>query len=91
MANSNEVDYPPEATIGDQWARAPNQSALRPPLCPADLRRRIAKLAYEFYLQRGKLQGYDLEDWLKAQSLVLSELTTGAKPTGDRDDGKEAN
>jgi hypothetical protein len=31
---------------------------------------RIAETAYELYEQRGRADGYDLEDWLKAETLV---------------------
>jgi len=38
------------------------------------LQRRIAIKAYERYLDRGQLDGYDLDDWLAAEGLVLAEL-----------------
>ena len=31
---------------------------------------RIAETAYELYEQRGRADGHDLEDWLKAETLV---------------------
>lgn len=34
----------------------------------------IAKRAYELYLQRGSISGYELEDWLQAEA----ELTAAA-------------
>lgn len=30
----------------------------------------IAETAYELYQQRGRADGYDLEDWFKAETLV---------------------
>jgi len=39
-----------------------------------EVRRQIAKKAYERYLDRGQLDGYDLDDWLEAEQLVLAEL-----------------
>jgi hypothetical protein len=39
-------------------------------------RRRVAKKAYERYVDRGQLDGYDLDDWLAAERLVLAELGT---------------
>jgi len=39
-----------------------------------ELRERVAKKAYERYLDRGQLDGYDLDDWLEAEQLVLAEL-----------------
>jgi len=38
------------------------------------LRHQIEKKAYERYLDRGQLDGYDLDDWLEAEQLVLAEL-----------------
>ena len=35
-----------------------------------DTRNRIAETAYELYEQRGRADGFDLEDWLKAEALV---------------------
>jgi Protein of unknown function (DUF2934) len=57
---------------------------------PADLHRRIAQVAYEFYLQRGKLYGHDLDDWLEAERIVLLAFKQRKKQTGDHPDGKEA-
>lgn len=34
------------------------------------LHERIQEKAYELYEQRGRVGGYDLEDWLKAERLV---------------------
>jgi hypothetical protein len=34
------------------------------------VRHRIAETAYELYEQRGRADGYDLDDWLKAEALV---------------------
>jgi len=39
-----------------------------------ELQRRIAMKAYERYLDRGQLDGYDIDDWLEAEQLVLAEL-----------------
>jgi len=30
----------------------------------------VAQLAYEFYVRRGRVNGRDLEDWLKAEAIV---------------------
>jgi hypothetical protein len=45
-----------------------------PVLNGEELRHRIEKKAYERYLDRGQLDGYDLDDWLEAEQLVLAEL-----------------
>lgn len=31
----------------------------------------IVRLAYDFYDKRGRVHGYDLEDWLRAERIVL--------------------
>jgi hypothetical protein len=30
----------------------------------------IAQVAYELYVQRGRVHGHDLEDWLRAEQIV---------------------
>ena len=30
----------------------------------------VARLAYELYEQRGRVGGYDLDDWLRAEAMV---------------------
>ena len=41
---------------------------------PESTWQRIADKAYELYEQRGRLEGYALEDWLKAEHIVNQEL-----------------
>lgn len=36
-------------------------------------RERIAKKAYDRYLDRGRFDGHDLDDWLEAEQQVLAE------------------
>jgi len=75
MANSNEVEYPSEATIGDQWQRGLREEHERLGLSFApDVHHLISEVAYDLYLRRGRLHGHDLEDWLAAESIVLSRL-----------------
>ena len=94
MANANEIDYPPEATLGDQRLRqAAGQFRFEPAgASPSsvELRREIARLAYELYLRHGRRPGGDVEDWLTAESIVYSRLAPGENPAGDDDDGEEA-
>jgi Protein of unknown function (DUF2934) len=33
----------------------------------------VAKLAYELYLRRGGAPGYDKEDWLMAEQILIEE------------------
>ena len=49
----------------------------------------VARVAYELYVQRGCVDGYDVEDWLRAEALVRGRTngrTSGA--LGDRDHGR---
>jgi len=38
--------------------------------CSQSLNEQVAKLAYQFYLERGSVDGYDREDWLRAEAIV---------------------
>lgn len=38
-----------------------------------DILHRVAATAYELYQQRGREDGYDVEDWLKAEAFVKSQ------------------
>jgi hypothetical protein len=91
VANTNEIEYPAEATVGDQWLRdasgQPQSDVTKP--WRADLRRRIAQVAYEFYLRRGKGHGHDLDDWLAAETAVLSRSMRSEKHRGEQVDGEE--
>lgn len=37
-----------------------------------DIRARIAVLAFQFYEQRGREDGHDVEDWLQAEQRILA-------------------
>jgi hypothetical protein len=37
----------------------------------------VAQLAYEFYELRGREDGHDVEDWLKAEVIVLQRAANG--------------
>jgi hypothetical protein len=43
----------------------------------------IAKRAYEIYLQRGGMEGADLEDWLIAERELLSAQERSDRTTGE--------
>ena len=43
---------------------------------PPFVREQIQKRAYELYMQRGATPGHELEDWIKAESDILSESPT---------------
>jgi hypothetical protein len=40
----------------------------------ADVEERIRERAYFFYEERGGVDGYDVEDWFRAEADVLSEI-----------------
>jgi hypothetical protein len=50
----------------------PLQSDQEAPAIPAKLEEEIRRRAYEFYEQRGKVDGYALDDWLQAEAESLS-------------------
>jgi hypothetical protein len=39
----------------------------------------VAKRAYELYLQRGSVSGYELEDWLQAEAELIAAAATTAE------------
>lgn len=43
----------------------------RKPDLPRDIEERIRLRAYEFCEQRGRVDGFDLDDWLKAEAEIL--------------------
>jgi hypothetical protein len=52
----------------------------------------IAKRAYELYLQRGSLPGYEIDDWLQAEAeLTASASRADTTPAEDRpsDEGRQ--
>ena len=53
------------------------------------LRQRIAEKAYELYEKRGQSHGQDLDDWLEAERLVLSEIESQARRTAKKPRRKE--
>lgn len=42
----------------------------------------VQKKAYELYVQRGKIPGHEVEDWLAAEKIVDRELRS--EPAGQR-------
>ena len=55
-----------QMTSSRTQAAGPRKSAALGP----DLRARIAKRAYELYEERGRQEGYALEDWLQAEQEI---------------------
>jgi hypothetical protein len=49
-----------------------------------ELHDRIARRAYQLYEARGRVDGYDVEDWLQAEQELLIKIEYSAKPAGAR-------
>jgi Protein of unknown function (DUF2934) len=47
-------------------------------LTPEDLHQQIMRRAYELYEQRGKVHGFDIDDWLQAEAEILDERDLAA-------------
>jgi len=79
--------YPPESTVGDQPSRGAKGAAARAPARETskreELREKIAVKAYELFEQGGRVHGRDLDDWLEAEQLVVSELQADAGQAED--------
>jgi hypothetical protein len=41
---------------------------------PDGMRERISKKAFELWQERGYRDGYDLEDWLDAEAIVMEAI-----------------
>jgi len=82
---------PDEASLDDHRERSTSKSPRTnaAPLSMSDLHRLISCLAYEIYLDRGKLHGHDLGDWLAAEEAVLSRSVRRTSHTGESVDGDE--
>jgi hypothetical protein len=93
MENLLDNEYPPEATVGDQWQRGEIENFAQAldlySTASIELRQRISQLAYQFYLRRGKVDGYDLDDWLMAEREVLNRFTDIRLELGEPTDGEE--
>jgi hypothetical protein len=58
------------------------KTSMHPPLAAStqptellySLRERIARKAYELWQERGYRDGYDLEDWLDAEIIVMEKI-----------------
>jgi len=61
---------------------APNPDANTEAAAPS--REAIAKRAYELYLQRGSVSGYELEDWLTAEAELIAAAVEEEVPGGGR-------
>ena len=68
MMKSEEIPMPEAAKPAPKTPpRAPSQTPSQ---------EAIAKRAYELYLQRGSVPGYELEDWLAAEAELIAAAET---------------
>jgi hypothetical protein len=63
-----ENQQPAPAPIAEPAVTLPVASDLI--ITEPELQSRIRDLAYRLYLQRGCIDGHDLEDWLEAEAIV---------------------
>ena len=52
------------------------------PKVPIVDRGEVARVAYELYLQRGRLDGRDVDDWLKAETILRQRKNGRSTPRG---------
>jgi hypothetical protein len=57
-----------DPTVADTVAKGSSNGS-----ATTDVHARISTLAYEFYEQRGRRDGHDVEDWLMAEQRVLTD------------------
>jgi hypothetical protein len=60
------------------------QAAPADPGNVAPLRQRIAEVAYDLYLRRGRVPGHEMEDWLEAERRVRAQSAAPVKPAPGR-------
>jgi Protein of unknown function (DUF2934) len=51
--------------------RIPPSAPPEPQEAPGDLEEKIRRRAYEWYQQRGRVEGHALDDWLQAEAEIL--------------------
>jgi len=52
----------------------PKSKAEVPPVEPQILHQRIAERAYQRFVERERIHGHDLDDWLEAERSILAEI-----------------
>ncbi len=58
-----------------------NQSAPVPTLTEESLRQQIEARAYEIYLERGRIEGFQDQDWSQAEDEIIGALAQAASET----------
>jgi Protein of unknown function (DUF2934) len=56
----------------------------RKPDDSSDIEERIRRRAYDLYGQRGRVDGFALDDWLQAEAEILGAKKHGATPKQNR-------
>ena len=64
----------PVATKTEQRPKVAKTRGLDDVWVPQGTWQRIADKSYELYEQRGRREGYALQDWLDAEHLVMGEI-----------------
>lgn len=72
MPGATLIEQRPKVKTKSTRSAAPRKE--RAIQLPAEVRLRIADKAYALYEQRGRREGYALEDWLEAEHIVNQEL-----------------
>jgi hypothetical protein len=50
----------------------------------------IAQRAYQLYEARGRVEGYDVQDWLQAEDEILTQMGYAVEPVGAKAATKSA-
>ncbi|MFY9906427.1 MAG: DUF2934 domain-containing protein [Terriglobales bacterium] len=54
-----------------------NEQSLQPLKTPTDIQEQVRRRAYELYEERGKVDGFEVEDWLHAEAEFMGNRRTG--------------
>jgi hypothetical protein len=49
---------------------------IQPKPVPVDLEEQVRERAYQLYLERGEVPGFEVEDWLQAEAEILDGQKT---------------
>jgi len=53
------------------------EQSVSPLKTPTDPQDQVRRRAYELYVERGKVDGFEVEDWLQAEAEFLGARRTG--------------
>ena len=74
---SERVSRAPPSAVEENRTSAPDRTVVEPAIAPInsiERYRRISDTAYALYAERGYVDGYDVEDWLRAETIVDQSL-----------------